>query len=113
MASGGATAASVAPMAPESPYRALQRRAKAAGLPANRSAKELERWLSDGDGGGGGGHGISSASASQQPAREVTAAELNGGGRDIHAGHSSVAAAILSATVVASFALTVLLAQNL
>lgn len=37
----------------ESPYRLLQRQAKAAGLPANRSAKELERMLAEAGRSGG------------------------------------------------------------
>jgi hypothetical protein len=56
----------------ESPYRVLQRQAKAAGLPANRSAKELERMLAEG--GAAGSPATSKSTATRTPKRASSGA---------------------------------------
>jgi hypothetical protein len=59
-------------MADVSPYRVLQRQAKAAGLPANRSAKELERMLAEG--GAAGSPATSKSTATHTPKRASSGA---------------------------------------
>jgi hypothetical protein len=55
----------------ESPYRQLQRRAKAAGLPANRSAKELEFMLAEGGGSNGRSAQPAASTSSEQNTRKA------------------------------------------
>jgi hypothetical protein len=70
----------------ESPYRLLQRRAKAAGLPANRSAEELRRALGgndeDFDEVHEGNHGPLASSAHDHPLTNVDAAIVTTRRRD-------------------------------
>jgi hypothetical protein len=91
---------------PVSPYRMLQRRARAAGLPANRSANELQLLLDEHEArhsnGGGDGNKVVATSPIPKQANE----------RSDVVGHSPAASAILMATVVVAFALTASLAHG-
>jgi hypothetical protein len=93
---------------PVSPYRMLQRRARAAGLPANRSANELQLLLDEHEArhSNGGGDGNKVAATSPIPIA------LQANERSDVVGHSPAASAILMATVVVAFALTASLAHG-
>ena len=91
---------------PVSPYRMLQRRARAAGLPANRSANELQLLLDEHEArhSNGGGDGNKVVATSPIPIQANERSDV--------VGHSPAASAILMATVVVAFALTASLAHG-